>query len=194
MSERKRLVVGVSGASGVCMASTILQVLKGDTAWESHLVISKGARRTIELEMEESFGYLESLASVVHDIEEIGASIASGSYRTEGMVVIPCSMKTVAGIAHGFSDNLLLRAADVTLKEQRPLVLVARETPLSPIHLQNMASLAVLGVRIMPPMMTFYNKPKTIEDMMLHIAGKVLAEFGVEMDNYKRWNGPSCLI
>ena len=189
MTEMKRLVVGVSGASGASLAVTLLETMKQQINWETHLVISSGAKRTITLELTETIEYVETLATEVHDLQDIGASIASGTFKTAGMVVIPCSMKTLAGIAHGYSDNLLIRAADVTLKENRPLVLVARETPLSPIHLKNMSILASYGVTLMPPMMTFYNNPQNIMDMQMHIVGKVLNEFGIEVTNFKRWNG-----
>ena len=189
MTEMKRLVVGVSGASGASLAVTLLETMKQQINWETHLVISSGAKRTITLELTETIEYVETLATEVHDLQDIGASIASGTFKTAGMVVIPCSMKTLAGIAHGYSDNLLIRAADVTLKENRPLVLVARETPLSPIHLKNMSTLASYGVTLMPPMMTFYNNPQNIMDMQMHIVGKVLNEFGIEVTHFKRWNG-----
>ena len=189
MTEMKRLVVGISGASGASLAVTLLETMKQQINWETHLVISSGAKRTITLELTETIEYVKTLATEVHDLQDIGASIASGTFKTAGMVVIPCSMKTLAGIAHGYSDNLLIRAADVTLKENRPLVLVARETPLSPIHLNNMSTLASYGVTLMPPMMTFYNNPQNIMDMQMHIVGKVLNEFGIEVTNFKRWNG-----
>ena len=189
MTEMKRIVVGVSGASGASLAVSLLETMKQQINWETHLVISSGAKRTITLELTETIEYVETLATEVHDLQDIGASIASGTFKTAGMVVIPCSMKTLAGIAHGYSDNLLIRAADVTLKENRPLVLVARETPLSPIHLKNMSTLASYGVTLMPPMMTFYNNPQNIMDMQMHIVGKVLNEFGIEVTNFKRWNG-----
>jgi polyprenyl P-hydroxybenzoate/phenylacrylic acid decarboxylase-like protein len=189
MEKVKRLVVGISGASGAVLAIRLLKELQGLQDWETHLVISSGAKRTIKEEIPESIEEVKELASCVHDLDDIGASIASGTFKTEGMVVIPCSMKTLAGIAHGYSDNLLLRAADVTMKERRTLVLVARETPLNRIHLQNMAMLASFGVTLMPPMMTFYNHPLTIEDMQTHIVGKVLNEFGVEARDFRRWGG-----
>lgn len=189
MEKVKRLVVGISGASGAVLAIRLLKELQSLKDWETHLVISSGAKRTIKEEVPESIDEVKELATFVHDLEDVGASIASGTFKTEGMVVIPCSMKTLAGIANGYSDNLLLRAADVTMKERRSLVLVARETPLSRIHLQNMAMLASFGVTLMPPMMTFYNHPLTIEDMQTHIVGKVLNEFGVETRNFHRWVG-----
>ena len=127
------------------------------------------------------------LADQVYPLDDVAASVSSGTFRTEGMVIIPCSMKTLAGIACGYSDNLLLRAADVTLKERRKLVLVTRETPLSQIHLRNMLSLTQTGAVILPPMLTYYNNPQTIEDMTRHIVGKVMAEFGLEHPKFHRW-------
>ena len=123
------------------------------------------------------------------EFDDVGASIASGSFKTEGMAVVPCSMKTLAAIAHGFSENLLSRAADVTLKERRKLVLVARKSPLSPIHLQNMQALAACGAIILPPVLTFYNHPRTVEDMVHHIVGKILDVFDIELEGFRRWNG-----
>lgn len=187
MKEVKRLVVGVSGASGAILAVSLLEQMAYYADWETHLIISNGSRRTIELELDKTLPEVTALATEVHVFKDIGASIASGTFKTQGMVVIPCSMKTLAGIAHGYSDNLLLRAADVTLKERRPLVLVARETPFSRVHLQNMTTLASYGVTLMPPMMTFYNHPRTIQDMQDHIVGKVLNEFKLEARNFHRW-------
>lgn len=187
LGQRKRLVVGMSGASGAVLARRFLVQMAEQKDWETHLVVSPGAERTIELELQAPVEAIVSLADVVHDAGDIGAAIASGTFRTEGMVVIPCSMKSLAGIAHGYTDNLLLRAADVTLKEQRRLVLVARETPLGRIHLRNMSMLADQGVRILPPMLTFYTRPQTIDDLVDHIVGKVLSEFGIEGRNFHRW-------
>jgi len=189
MTEKNRLVVGISGASGASLAVTLLEQMKHQNQWETHLIVSSGAKRTIEIELTETLQYVESLATNVYDLDDMGAGIASGTFKTDGMAIIPCSMKTLAGIANGFSENLLIRAADVTLKESRPLVLVVRETPLSPIHLKNMSIVASHGVTLMPPMMTFYNNPANIMDMQIHIVGKVLNEFGIEAKGFKRWNG-----
>lgn len=183
----KRLVIGVSGASGMPIAYEVLRALKEEPDWVSDLVITRGGECTIEQECDFSVDELKSLADVCHDIKNIGASIASGTYKTEGMVVVPCSMKTVAGIACGYSDNLLLRAADVTMKERRKLTLVARETPLSTIHLKNMYELSQMGVIIMPPMQTYYNRPENIQDMVNHMAGKILDVYGIEYKRFKRW-------
>ncbi|MBP2656534.1 MAG: aromatic acid decarboxylase [Firmicutes bacterium] len=183
----KRLVIGMSGASGVPIAVGLLKEMKKRPDWETHLVITSGAQKTIEQETPLSRVEIEALVTKCYSMDDIGASIASGTFQTEGMVVVPCSMKTVSGIANGFSQNLLLRAADVTIKEGRKLVLVARETPLSPIHLDNMLALARLGVRILPPMLTYYNKPASIEDMTRHIVGKITDAFRIETEEFQRW-------
>ncbi len=184
----QRLVVGISGASGAIIGIELLKTMKHQfPLWETHLVISAGACRTIEQETTYSVDEVESLATKCHSLENVGASIASGTFKTAGMVVVPCSMKTVAGIALGMSTNLLLRAADVIIKERRKLVLVARESPLSPIHLQNMATLASVGAIVMPPVLTFYNKPRSIEDMTRHIVGKILDVFDLEIGGFQRW-------
>lgn len=184
----KRIVIGISGASGIPIAIQVLKALKTQPDLSSCLVISNGGRKTIELETAFRMEEVTALADEYYDIQNIGASIASGTYRTDGMVVVPCSMKTLAGIANGYSDNLLLRAADVTIKERRKLVLVARETPYSTIHLRNMLTLSEMGVIIMPPMQTYYNQPKTIEDMVHHITGKILDVFHIDYKEFRRWN------
>lgn len=184
----RRVIVGVSGASGSVLGLECLKCLKG-AGIESHLVLTRGAQITIRQELGMEPEEYASYADVVYDNKNIGAAIASGTYPVDGMIVAPCSMKTLAGIASGYSENLLLRAADVQMKEQRPLVLMTRETPLSPIHLDNMARLSrIPGVRIMPPMMTFYNGPDGLDDMVRHIVAKALDVFGVECDGFKRWS------
>ena len=187
VDRKKRMVVGMSGASGAILGIEILKALRENSEWETHLVISRGAEETINQETKYKTEEVMDLADKVYSINDIGASIASGTFRTEGMVIIPCSMKTVAGIATGYSDNLLLRAADVTIKERRNLVLVPRETPLSPIHLRNMLTLSELGVTIMPPMITYYNKPADIDGLNRHIIGKVLDRFGIDLRGFNRW-------
>lgn len=184
---KKKLVIGMSGASGAILGIKILEILKQFSEWETHLVISRGAELTIEAETDYSVDQVKKLAYRVYDNKNIGESIASGTFKTEGMVVIPCSMKTIAGVASGYSDNLLLRAADVTLKENRKLILVARESPLNLIHLRNMTVCTEAGATILPPMITYYNKPITIEDMNFHIAAKILDKFGIEVNGFKRW-------
>lgn len=185
--KARRLVVAMSGASGAQLGIEILKAMQIVPEWETHLVISEGARKTIEMETSYQVKDVESLATKTYPVKDIGASIASGTFRTEGMVVVPCSMKTLAGITTGYSDNLLLRAADVTIKERRKLVLVARESPLSQIHLQNMVSLSQLGAIILPPMLTFYNHPVGLEDCTRHIVGKILSIFDIELSGFKRW-------
>ena len=187
----KRLIIGISGASGVPITIALLKALKNLDDWTSCLVISKGGEKTIEMETDYTVQNVIDLADEVHDIKNIGASIASGTYKTEGMVIVPCSMKTVAGIANGYSDNLLLRAADVVLKERRKLVLVARETPFNTIHLKNMLSLSQMGAIIMPPVQTYYNMPETVQDMIDHITGKILDVFDIDYQNFRRWNPES---
>lgn len=162
-------------------------MLKYNGQYESHLVISNSAKRTMELETELHLEDMISLADIVYDIDDIGASIASGTFRIDGMVVVPCSMKTVAGIACGYAENLLLRAADVTIKERKKLVLVVRESPLSQIHLKNMLYLAEMGVVITPPLVAYYNKPKSLEEVSKQIACRILDNFGIELNDYKRW-------
>jgi len=188
-ASKKRLVVGISGASGAILGVEILRALRLHPDWETHLVVSDGGVRTIGYETPYSLAEVQALATEAHPLDDIGGKIASGSFKAQGMVIAPCSMKTLSAIATGFAQNLLLRAADVTIKERRKLVLVARESPLSPIHLHNMNVVANCGAIIMPPMMTFYNQPRSIDDMVRHIVGKVLDVFDIEIDGFKRWAG-----
>ncbi|MBV7275699.1 UbiX family flavin prenyltransferase [Clostridium sp. PL3] len=185
--NRKRLVIGMSGASGAPLGIELLKIVREHPEWETHLVISKGAEETIIQETAYEPREVMNLADKAYSIKDIGASIASGTFKTEGMIIVPCSMKTVAGIVCGYSDNLLLRAADVTIKERRNLVIVARECPLSTIHLRNMLSLSELGATIMPPMITYYNKPTSMEDLNRHIIGKILDRFGIQVNGFRRW-------
>ena len=187
--HKKRLVVGVSGASGSLLARELLEQMSTLPDWETHVVITACAQRTLRHEMPNDSDCLKQLADTLYDSMDIGAKIASGSFPAQGMVVVPCSVKTAAGVRSGYSDNLLLRAADVAIKERRPLVLCVREAPLSPIHLRNMLELSQIGVTILPPMMTFYNRPDNIGEMVRHHTGKILHIFGVEADGYKRWQG-----
>ena len=187
IKNKKRIVIGISGASGALLGINMLEILREYPEWETHLVISRGAELTIADETEYSLEQVKKLSDKVYDINNIGDSIASGSFKTEGMVIIPCSMKTLAGVASGYSDNLLLRAADVTLKENRKLVLVARESPLSLIHLRNMIDCLQAGAVILPPMVTYYNRPLSIEDMNRHIIAKTLENFKIEIMGFKRW-------
>lgn len=182
----RRLVIGISGASGAPLAVALLKVLK-DTDIETHVMITHGGELTLKQECD--MDSITELADVVYDNHDIGAGPASGSFKTMGMIVIPCSMKTVAGIHSGYSDNLLLRAADVTLKERRKLVLVARETPFSTIHLRNMYELSQMGAVLIPPMLSYYHNPESVEEMTHHIVCKVLDQFGIEVSAFRRWEG-----
>ncbi len=185
----ERLVVGISGASGTHLACRFIRQVKEFTSCEVHAVVTEGGRLTAGYEEPQLFEETLRMADFVHDNASLGESIASGTFKTAGMVVVPCSMKTVAGIATGYSDNLLLRAADVTLKEQRPLVLLARETPMNAIHLRNLSQLAAIpNVTLMPPMLTYYHHPKSIDDMEDQIIGKIFDRFGWEYPPFERWN------
>jgi flavin prenyltransferase len=183
-----RLIVGLTGATGAILGVRLLEALK-DCDVESHLVISNWARRTIEHETPYTLKQVCALATVYHNSTNMAAEISSGSFITDGMVVIPCSMRTLACIAHGFGEQLIHRAADVILKERRRLVLVARESPLSEIHLENMLKLARMGVTIIPPMPAFYNHPKSINDIVDHIVARVLDQLGISTPFAKRWDG-----
>lgn len=183
------LLVGMSGGSGVVYGVRLLEVLKQRKV-EAHLVISTAAQETLAIETDYKLGYVESLASRVYRFNDIAAAPASGTFRAQGMVVIPCSMKTLAGIATGYSDNLLLRAAEVQLKERRPLVLVPRETPLTTIHMENMLRVARAGAIVLPAMPGFYDRPKTVGDLVDHVVGKALDVLNIEHGLYKQWTGP----
>lgn len=187
---KKRIIVAATGASGSPLLIQCLKLIKADGRFEMGLIMSEGARLTLKHETDKTAEEIEALADRVYSFTEIGEGPASGSFRTEGMLIVPCSMKTLAGIHGGYADNLILRAADVTLKEQRTLVLAARETPLSAIHLRNMYELsAVPGVRIIPPMLTYYIRPGSVEEMTYHSAAKLVEPFGVETPKYRRWEG-----
>ncbi len=184
----QRLIVGMTGATGAVLGVRLLEALK-DTAVETHLIVSKWAQQNLEHETDTSMRTLRALASATYGPGDMGAAISSGSYRTDAMVVIPCSVSSLAAIAHGTTGHLVHRAADVTLKERRPLVLVVRETPLSAVHLENMLRLARLGVTILPPMPAFYNHPKSIGDIIDHIVARTLDQLGIEADFARRWDG-----
>ena len=184
----KRILVGISGASGAPIAIRLLQRLKESYDIETHLILSDSACLTIEQETEYSVQQVKSLADIVYDIREIGAGPASGSFQIDEMIIVPCSMKTAAGIAGGYSDNLLLRAADVMLKEGHPLFLVARESPLSPIHLRNLQELGMIGVRIIPPMVSYYQGYKTIEEWTNNFVERLLEKLEIQ-NNVKAWDG-----
>lgn len=189
--NRMKLIVGLSGASGVIMGFRLLETLRRTAECETHLVVTESAKRTWELETEKDISALYALADRVYDPYDLSAPISSGSYRTDGMIVLPCSMKTLAGIVSGYTDNLLLRAADVCLKENRRLVVCPRETPLSRIHLRNLYAAAQAGCTVVPPMLTFYNRPMTVDDQIEHVIGKVLAQFGIVPETFKAWGSDS---
>lgn len=181
-----QLVVAITGASGAIYGIRILQVLR-EMGVDTNLILSKWAERTIVEETEFSVDQVRTLATRNFAANDLGAAISSGSHRHQGMVIAPCSMKTLAAVAHGFDDNLVARAAGVTIKEQRKLVLVVRETPFSPIHLTNMLELAKLGVIINPPIPSFYNRPQSVEKIIDQSVGRVLDHFGIRNDLVKRW-------
>ena len=185
----KRLIVGISGASGAIYGIRILEMLKDVGGVETHLVLSKFGRLNIEIETEHTPDYVESLADVVHGHGNQAATISSGSFKTDGMVIAPCSMNTLSGIAHSAATNLLVRAADVVLKERRPLVLMPREVPLHVGHCKLLYEVAQLGAVIAPPMPAFYNQPATIDDLINHSVGRVLELFGIDTGTVKRWEG-----
>jgi 4-hydroxy-3-polyprenylbenzoate decarboxylase len=184
-----RLIVGMTGATGAVLGVRLLELLRAMPEVETHLVVSRWARATIELETGLTVREVGKLADAVYSPDDQGAAISSGSFRVDGMVIAPCSMKTLAGIRAGYADALIGRAADVVLKERKPLVLVPRETPLSEIHLENMLALARMGVRIVPPMPAFYQRPSTVDDVVDHIAVRVLDQFDLSVPEAGRWQG-----
>ncbi|MEU6106358.1 non-oxidative hydroxyarylic acid decarboxylases subunit B [Streptomyces flaveolus] len=184
-----RLVVGMTGATGAVFGVRFLQVLAELPDVETHLVLSRWARTTIELETGLSANEAAALADVVHSPDDQGATISSGSFRTDGMVIVPCSMKTLAGIRAGYADGLVGRAADVVLKERRRLVIVPRETPLSEIHLENMLALSRMGAQLVPPMPAFYNQPRSVDDIVDHVVARILDQFDLPAPAAKRWEG-----
>lgn len=183
-----RIIVGITGASGIVIAVELLQRLRNIDEVETHLIITDGGLLTIRDETNFDVYSINKLADVVYNVREMDASIASGSFRTDGMAIVPCTMKTVAGIVSGYSDNLLLRAADVCIKEGRTLVLVPREMPFSRIHLHNMAKLADLGAVIMPPVMTFYNTDMTLQAHISHVVNKILLQLKLPSEMIE-WSG-----
>ncbi|MDZ7324658.1 UbiX family flavin prenyltransferase [Kosakonia sacchari] len=187
----KRLIVGISGASGAIYGVRLLQVLRDVAEVETHLVMSQAARQTLSLETDYSLREVQSLANVVHDARDIAASISSGSFKTAGMVILPCSIKTLSGIVHSYTDSLLTRAADVVLKERRPLVLCVRETPLHLGHLRLMTQAAELGAVIMPPVPAFYHRPQSLQEVVDQTVNRVLDQFDIELphDLFTRWQG-----
>ena len=188
MTGTRRLIVAITGATGTIFGVRVLQMLQ-DTDVETHLVMSRWGARTLTHETAYTVEQVEAMATRVYPMTDQGAAISSGSFITIGMVVVPCSMRTLAAIAHGFGDNLVHRAADVILKERRRLVLAVREAPLSDIHLENMLKLSRMGVVICPPMPAFYNHPQTLDDVVTYSAARLLDQLDVHLDVSNRWSG-----
>jgi 4-hydroxy-3-polyprenylbenzoate decarboxylase len=187
----KRLIVGISGASGAIYGVRLLQVLRDVADVETHLVMSQAARQTLSLETDYSLRDVQALADVVHDARDIAASISSGSFKTTGIVILPCSIKTLSGIVNSYTDTLVTRAADVVLKERRPLVLCVRETPLHLGHLRLMTQAAELGAVIMPPVPAFYHRPQSLDEVINQTVNRVIDQFDIELpdDLFTRWQG-----
>ena len=183
------LIVGITGASGAIYGIRLLEVLSSAKNMETHLIVSQPAEAIIKYETGRSIQEVSALASFSYDIRDIGARVSSGSFKTDGMIVAPCTVKTMSAIANSYSDNLLIRVGDVTLKERRPLLLLVRETPLHLGHLRNMERLCEMGAIIMPPAPAFYHKPQTIQDIVDHTVGKMLDIFGIEHSLFQRWPG-----
>lgn len=186
--EQPRLIIGITGATGTIYGVRLLQILQ-ETSIESHLILSKWGARTLIHETPFRLEQVQQMATHHYASQDQGAPISSGSFVTQGMVVCPCSVRTLAAIAHGYGDSLIHRAADVVLKERRKLVLVVREAPLSDVHLENMLKLSRLGVSILPPVPAFYNHPQTIEDLVDQTVMRVLDQFGIHLSSRKRWDG-----
>lgn len=189
MDAKRRLIVGISGASAPHYGVRLLEVLARDETVETHLILSSGARATIQYEMRRDPDEVARLADVEHDERAMGDSIASGTFVTDGMVIAPCSIKTLSAVANSYNDNLMTRAADVCLKERRRLVLVVRETPLHAGHLQLMLQATQSGAVILPPVPAFYHRPATVQELIDHTIVKVLDQFGIRTDLIRRWSG-----
>lgn len=189
MNDKQRLIIGISGASGAIYAIRLLEILKNLPQIETHLVISQAAKQTIAAETDYSLPKVRSLCDVFYDVRDIGAAISSGSFRTMGMVIVPCSIKTLSGIAHGYTDDLITRAADVCLKERKPLLLCVRETPLHLGHLRLMTEAAEIGAQIIPLMPAFYHKPQTLDDIINQSVNRLCDQLGIELpqDLFQRW-------
>lgn len=183
-----KIVIAITGASGAVYGIRMLEECRKNNV-ETHLIVTKWAETTIREETDYTIDSVKELADFFYEEDDMAAAIASGSFKCDGMLVAPCSVKTLAGIAHGLANNLVARAADVAIKEKRPLVLLVRETPLNPIHLENMTRLAKLGVVIMPPVPAFYTRPETIDDLVSQTAGRALEQVGIEIKSLKRWGG-----
>lgn len=189
-TNKKRLIIAMTGATGAVYGVRMLQVLQPQTDWETHLVISNAGVVNLKHEMNLKRSDLAELADVVHGINDIAASISSGGFKTEGMIIAPCSMKTLSAVAHGFGDNLISRGADVVLKERRRLVVMPRETPFNLVHIRNMASVTEMGGIMFPPMPAFYSKTNSIAAMVDETVGRILDMFGVAVDGlYTPWEG-----
>jgi flavin prenyltransferase len=186
--QPKRVILGISGASGAILGIRTLELLK-ETGIETHLIISPAARRTIPIETGRQVKDIESLSTECYDSHDLGASIASGSFVTAGMLIVPCSIKTLSGVANSYASNLIVRAADVCLKEGRPLILSVRETPLHPGHLRLMKLASQAGAVIFPPVPSFYGGPQTIEDILTNLVGRMLLRLGIQNDSYSQWKG-----
>lgn len=184
---KKRIIIGISGASGSVLGVALLEAFRDRADWETHLIMTHGAEVTLGYETDRSPDAVKALADVAYSIDDLAASVSSGTFRTEGMIIAPCSMKTAAGIACGYAENLLLRAADVVIKERRRLLLIPRESPLSTIHLRNLLALSELGAFILPPMPAFYQKPADVNDIVKHVTGRALDHFGIETDFFRPW-------
>jgi 4-hydroxy-3-polyprenylbenzoate decarboxylase len=187
--KRRRLIVAITGATGAVYGVRLLQILGAIPGVETHLLVSEAGVLNMHQELGLGRRDVEALAHVAHNVRDVGASIASGSFQSDGMVIAPCSMKTLAGVAHGFSDNLITRAADVVLKERRRLVLLVRETPFNLAHLRNMTAVTEMGGIIFPPLPGFYHKPQSIEEMVDHTLGRVLDLVDIEHALAPRWQG-----
>jgi len=188
LNKKKRLIIGISGATGAIYGVRMLDILAKIEEIETHLVMSKAGRMTIQVETPYAVKDVETMADVVHDINNVGASVSSGSFRTEGMVIAPCSMKSMGAIAHSLGADLLVRAADVVLKERKKLVLVVRETPLHLGHLEAMAALTRMGAIIFPPVPAFYHRPKTLDDVINQTVTRILDQFDIDVDLFQRWD------
>lgn len=185
----QKLIVGISAADGVRIGMRLLELLRKMQGVETHLVLSRAAELNVKLECGVDAVQVRALADFAYDPENMAAAIASGSFRTDGMIVAPCSMKTLAGIVHGYADNLLIRAADVCLKERRRVVLIPRETPLGRVHLKNLLAADEAGCMIVPPVLTFYNRPADMDAQIDHIIGKALMPFDLTPDTFRPWDG-----
>ena len=188
---QKKLIVGISGASGVIYGIRLLETLQSMSGIETHLVVSNGAKINIAVETDRRIKDVEALADVVHNDKNLAASISSGSFQTDGMIIVPCSMKTLSGVVNSYADSLIVRAADVVLKERRRLVLVPRESPLHAGHTRLLHEAAVMGAIVCPPMPAFYTDPQTVDDIVDHTVGRILDLFGIETGLVRRWQGPA---